>query len=54
MVGTNVPEVADMITRVGDASAVRVFFLRENFIDNHCVTYIFASVGGTVIIPNDA
>ena len=43
-----------MITRNDDASALRVFLLRENFTDNHGVTYLSASIGENVLIPNDA
>ena len=43
-----------MITCNGDASALRLFLMRENFADNHGVTYLFASVGGNFLIPNGA
>ena len=46
--------IADMITRNCDASAVRVFLLMANIKNNYGVTYLFASVGGDVLIPNDA
>jgi hypothetical protein len=52
-VGTNVPREADAIASDGDASAIRIVFIRPNLTNDHGVADFFLFVGWYVMIVND-
>jgi hypothetical protein len=52
-VGANVPWEADAIASDGDASAIRIVFIRTNLTNNHGVADFYSFVGWYVMIFND-
>jgi hypothetical protein len=52
-VGANVPRETDAIASDGDASAIRIVFIRPNLTNDHGVADFFLFVGWYVMIIND-
>jgi hypothetical protein len=51
-VGANVPWEADAVASDGDASAIRIVFIRPNLTNNHGVADFFSFVGWYIMIIN--